>query len=177
MSKYRQHLPQLNDQLFMTDGGLETTLIFHHQIDLPCFAAFDLLKNNPGTALLEDYFERYAEIARTEQVGLVLEAPTWRANPDWGRKLGYSDTALAEADRRAIALLVRIRDKYETPTTPIVISGNLGPRGDGYRAEARMSIDEARAYHSTQIETFAATEADMVSAFTINYPNEGIGVI
>ncbi|TCK39278.1 homocysteine S-methyltransferase [Paraburkholderia sp. BL8N3] len=177
MSKYRKHLPQLNDQLFMTDGGLETTLIFHQKLDLPYFAAFDLLKDEAGTAQLEGYFRRYAEMARGENVGLVLEAPTWRANPDWARKLGYSDAALADANRKAISLLVRIRDEYETPATPIVISGNLGPRGDGYRVDARMSVDEARAYHAPQIETFAATDADMVAAFTINYAEEGIGVV
>ena len=177
MSPYRQHLPQLADSLFITDGGLETTLIFHDGIDLPCFASFALLRDEEGTAMLERYFARYAELARRENVGLVLESPTWRANPDWAGKLGYAAASLADANRRAIALLARVRAAYETPATPIVISGNLGPRGDGYRADARMSQSEARAYHQPQIETFAATDADMVAAFTINYVDEAIGVI
>ncbi|CAB3797913.1 homocysteine S-methyltransferase family protein [Pararobbsia alpina] len=177
MSQYRQHLPQLDDRLFMTDGGLETTLIFHNGLDLPYFAAFDLLKNDEGTALLEDYFKRYAEMARRHGVGLVLESPTWRANRDWAEKLGYSDTTLAEANRKAIALLVRVRAEYESPVTPIVISGNLGPRGDGYRVDARMSADAARDYHLQQVETFSRTDADMVAAFTINYSEEGIGIV
>jgi len=176
MRKYRDHLPQLNDQLFITDGGLETTLIFHEGIDLPHFAAFDLLKDHSGTAVLERYFKRYAEMARHHGLGLVLEAPTWRANPDWAQRLGYSDTALADAHRKAIALLARVRAEYEMPTTPIVISGNLGPRGDGYRVDARMTADEASRYHLKQVETFAETEADMVAAFTINYADEGIGI-
>lgn len=177
MSQYRTHLPQLDDALFMTDGGIETTLIFHEGIELPCFAAFDLLKDEAGTARLEAYFRRYASLARSEGVGLVLEAPTWRASADWGRKLGYSDAALAEANRRAIGLLVRVRDAFETPGTPIVISGCLGPRGDGYRIDSRMTRDEARAYHQAQIDTLASTEADMIAAFTMTYPEEGIGVI
>ncbi|SAL54680.1 homocysteine S-methyltransferase family protein [Caballeronia humi] len=177
MSQYRQHLPQLADHLFLTDGGLETTLIFHESVDLPYFAAFDLLKDDAGTAQLERYYARYAALARGEKVGLVLETPTWRANPDWAQKLGYSGAALADANRRAVALLARVRAEYETPATPIVISGCLGPRGDGYRAEARMSADEARAYHQPQIETFAETEADMVAIFTVNYADEGIGVV
>ncbi|WP_321796854.1 homocysteine S-methyltransferase family protein [Caballeronia sp. J97] len=177
MSQYRTHLPQLDDALFMTDGGIETTLIFHDGIELPCFAAFDLLKDLAGTARLEAYFRRYASLARTERIGLVLEAPTWRANQDWGRKLGYSEAELDKVNRKAIELLVRVRAEFETPDTPIVISGCLGPRGDGYRIDSRMSRDEARAYHQPQVDTLAATEADMVAAFTITYPEEGIGVI
>jgi S-methylmethionine-dependent homocysteine/selenocysteine methylase len=48
MSKYRHQLPQLSDKTFITDGGLETTLIFHHGFDLPEFAAFDLFKLSSG---------------------------------------------------------------------------------------------------------------------------------
>ena len=176
MSKYRQRLPQLKDHLFMTDGGLETTLIFHDQVDLPYFAAFDLLKDEKGTAVLQRYYASYAELARAHRVGLVLEAPTWRANPDWAAKLGYDRETLADANRKGISLLLKIRDLYETPQTRIVISGNLGPRGDGYRPGACMSAQEAQDYHSAQIDTFAQTDADMVAAFTMNYVEEAIGI-
>lgn len=176
MSKYRNRLPQLKDQLFMTDGGLETTLIFHDNVDLPFFAAFDLLKDDKGTAILHRYYTRYAELARSHGVGLVLEAPTWRANPDWGEKLGYDAMTLADANRKAISLLLNIRALHETPETRIVISGNLGPRGDGYKPSACMSAQEACTYHLPQIETFAQTDADMVAAFTMNYIDEAIGI-
>lgn len=176
MSKYRTRLPQLGDDVFLTDGGLETTLIFHHGLALPHFAAFDLLRDAAGTAVLQRYFERYAQLAREQDRGLVLETPTWRANPDWGAKLSYDASALAEANRRSIELLLAIRGAFESRRTPIVISGNLGPRGDGYIPGARMSAAEARGYHSLQVECFAGTEADMVAAFTMNYPEEGIGV-
>ncbi|HEY8608376.1 MAG TPA: homocysteine S-methyltransferase family protein [Noviherbaspirillum sp.] len=177
MSKYRHHLPQLDDRYFMTDGGLETTLIFHEGIDLPHFASFDLLKNAAGTRALESYFRRYAEIARQHECGVVLEAATWRANPDWGARLGYDAAALAEANRRAIALLERVRAECETASTPIVISGNLGPRGDGYRTEGRMTARQSRDYHARQIEVFAGTSADMVAAFTMTYPEEATGIV
>lgn len=176
MSKYRSLLPQLGDDLFLTDGGLETTLVFHEGVTLPHFAAFDLLKTAAGTGTLRRYFERYAGIARSLEIGLVLETPTWRANPDWGAKLGYDAPALARANRRSVDLLHEIREAFETPRTPIVISGNLGPRGDGYRPTARMSAAEAQAYHAPQIETFARTDADMVAAFTMTYPEEAIGI-
>src|SRR6476619_8502369 len=163
MSKYRNRLPQLGDDLFLTDGGLETTLIFHDGLSLPCFAAFDLLRDEAGTAVLRRYFERYAGIAREQERGLVLETPTWRANPDWGAKLGYDAGALADANRRSVGLLLEIRQAFERRGTPIVISGNLGPRGDGYAPGARMTVQEARAYHAPQVETFADTDADMVA--------------
>jgi homocysteine S-methyltransferase len=176
MSKYRRRLPQLRDRIFLTDGGLETTLVFHEGLDLPAFAAFDLLKNEAGLAVLRRYFERYTGIARAQRTGIVLETPTWRANPDWGARLGYDADALADANRRSVGLLLEVRAALATPETAVVISGNLGPRGDGYVPSARMSADEARGYHAPQIETFAGTHADMVAAFTMNYPAEAIGI-
>ncbi len=177
MSKYRGRLPQLRGELFLTDGGIETTLVFHEGVTLPCFASFDLLKDETGTAVLRRYFERYAELARSSELGLVLETPTWRANADWGAKLGHAANSLADVNRRSVALLLDIRREYETSRSPIVISGNLGPRGDGYSPGARMSAAEAEEYHAPQIEVFAGTEADMVAAFTMNYPEEAVGIV
>jgi len=176
MSKYRNDLPQLKNKLFVTDGGLETTLVFHQGFELPCFAAFDLLKDEQGTETLRSYFVRYASIARQWGMGFVLEAPTWRANRDWATQLGYDAVTLADANRKAIGLMLELRNAYETTASPMVISGNLGPRGDGYVASARMSSDEARDYHSQQIETFAQTDADMISVLTLNYVEEAIGI-
>ena len=87
---YRERLPQLDGGLFVTDGGIETTLIYHHGLELPAFAAFDLLKDDAGTEELRRYYAPYAELARERGVGLVLESPTWRANPDWAAEIGYS---------------------------------------------------------------------------------------
>jgi homocysteine S-methyltransferase len=176
MSKYRHRLPQMQDSLFLTDGGLETTLVFHEGIDLPCFAAFTLLKTEDGVARLRKYFESYIDIALRQKTGIVLETPTWRANPDWARRLGYDDRALAEANRASVALLLELRKEFETGTTPIVISGNLGPRGDGYQPSARMSVAEAARYHEAQVNVFAKTDADMLGAFTMNYVEEAVGI-
>jgi len=177
MSQYRYNLPQLNRGLFLTDGGLETTLLFQDGYELPYFAAFDLLKDETGFRRLRDYYAQYAQIAVDQGTGMVLEAPTWRANADWAAKLGYDSATLADANRKAIGLLLEIRDEFETPSSPMVISGNLGPRGDGYAADARMSLEQARDYHAPQIQTFAATDADLVSALTINYVEEGVGIV
>jgi S-methylmethionine-dependent homocysteine/selenocysteine methylase len=175
-ARYRDRLPQLDGQFFMSDGGLETTLIFHQGLPLPENAAFDLLRHDEGVRVLRRYFDQYAAIARRRRLGFVLESPTWRANPDWASRIGYDARALAEANRKAIRLMQEVRAAWEGPGTPFVISGNIGPRGDGYFPDRRMRVHEALAYHAPQVETFADTAADMVAAFTLNYPEEAIGV-
>jgi S-methylmethionine-dependent homocysteine/selenocysteine methylase len=176
MALYRANLPQLSNDLFLTDGGLETTLIFREGIDLPDFAAFDLLKHAAGYQSLVNYFRTYAKMAQTYQVGLVLESTTWRANPDWATQLGYSSAELTEMNRQAIALLHTIRQEYETAQSPMVISGCVGPRGDGYIPADAMTAQEATDYHRAQIETFRDADADLVTAITMNYVEEAIGI-
>lgn len=176
MPKYRENLPQLNGKMFLTDGGLETTLIFHERIDLPHFAAFDLLKSTDGRNSLAKYFRTYAAIAREFEVGFILESATWRASSDWGKKLGYSADTLSAANQDSIELLVAIRKEFEADRSPMVISGCVGPRGDGYNVEARMSDEEAEEYHSEQIASFASTEADMVTAITMTHVAEAVGL-
>ena len=177
MPRHRRQLPQLSGRAFLTDGGLETDLIFHHGVDLPHFAAFTLAGHDEGRDTLRGYYRRYLELAAATGRGIVLEAPTWRASRDWGALLGHSAETLREANREALALMVELRDQASGGTPPAVISGNLGPRGDGYRADRRMSAAEAADYHGEQIATFADTEADLVSAFTLNYVEEAIGIV
>ena len=128
-AKYRAGLPQLSDKIFLTDAGMETTLIFHDGVDLPLFASFDLLKSAAGTELTRGYYARYCKLAHDAGLGFVLESPTWRANIDWAAKLGYSRTALADINRKAIDVMAGLRSEFETPQSPMVISGNIGPRG------------------------------------------------
>jgi len=176
MSQYRENLPQNTGRLFLTDGGLETTLIFHDGLDLPHFAAFDLLKQQAGRKTLDDYFRRYASIAVASGVGFILESATWRANADWGAELGYTKQELTAANKAAIDLLVEVRRDLETERTPMVISGCIGPRGDGYDPGTAMTANEARDYHAEQIGAFASTETDLVTAITMTNVNEAIGV-
>ena len=176
MAHYRNALPQLTGGLFLTDGGIETTLIFHEGLELPDFAAFHLLRSPEGEVALYKYFRTYAEIAQRFGAGLILESATWRANADWGTRLGYTSEALAEANRKAIHLLENVRNEYATDRTRVVISGCVGPRGDGYVPDSTMSEQEAEAYHRVQVETFADSAADMVCAITINYVEEAIGI-
>ena len=168
MTSYRKRLPQLDGGLFLTDGGIETSLMYNDGLELPDFAAFDLFKRPGGEAALRRYFGAYAAIAARFGTGLVLESATWRASADWGERLGYTRRDLVEANRSAIRLL------EDFPQA--VISGCVGPRGDGYQPGRTMTIGEALRYHRTQVGIFADSAADMVSAITMNYVQEAIGI-
>jgi S-methylmethionine-dependent homocysteine/selenocysteine methylase len=169
-------LPQLKGDLFLTDGGIETVLIFQEGLDLPEFAAFDLLKDEQGTERLRSYYRPYVALARERGLGFVLESPTWRANPRWAGAIGYDREQLDQFNRKAIALLGEIRDEQEPGGPPIVISGCVGPHDDGYNPAELLTAEAAQEYHSTQIGTFADTAADMVTAITMTYAEEAIGV-
>ena len=175
---YRDRLPQLRaDRPFITDGGLETTLIFHRGIELPLFAAFDLLKDAAGRAELRAYFDPYIRLARERGAGMVLDTPTWRASIDWGRRLGYAPDDLDQVNRAAVALAEEIRAAGEDEGTPVVINGVVGPRGDGYDPAQLMSAVDAEAYHAPQVQTFAQTAADMVTAVTMTHAEEATGIV
>ena len=176
-ARYRGALPQLRDTPFLTDGGIETTLIFHEGHDLPYFAAYDLLTRDGGEEALRRYFEPYVRIAGEHGLGIVLETATWRANQDWAERLGHAPDRLVELNRRAVELLEELRTEYEADSTPIVISGCIGPRGDGYVVGKTMTAEEAEAYHATQIATFAGTAADLVTAITMTYVEEAVGIV
>lgn len=172
-AKYRDALPQL-DAFLMTDGGIETDLIFNHGWDLPAFASFPLLETDAGREALAAYVADYLDIARQHDVGLLLETFTWRANPDWATSLGYSLDQMDQANRDAVVFFENLRSSAASDLQ-LVISGCIGPRFDGYIAES-MTAEDAHAYHSRQINTFAETGADLVSALTVTNVEEAIGV-
>ncbi len=176
VAKYRNNLPQLSDEIFLTDGGMETTLVFHEGLDLPAFAAFTLLKAEEGRQAMREYFDRYIPLATKNELGFVLESPTWRANPDWAAKIGYGPEDLHAANREGISFIEEIRGRHETTQSKMPISGCIGPQGDGYNPSCFMSAEEAEQYHQSQIDTFKDTAADFVTSFTICYAEEAIGI-
>ena len=169
-------LPQLQDRLFITDSGLETTLIYRHHLDLPAFAAFVLLETNAGRQRLRAYFERHAAIARAHGAGFIAESPTWRANRDRAQTLGYDAERLAMINRRAIMQLAELRARAGQDADTYVISGCVGPRHDAYDPAIRMGAAAAERYHEAQIQTFSDTPADLVTALTITYVDEAVGI-
>jgi S-methylmethionine-dependent homocysteine/selenocysteine methylase len=168
-------LPQLaSDAPFLTDGGLETTLVFIDGIDLADFAAFPLLDTEDGRHALARYYGPYLDLAQRFGAGMVLDTPTWRANLDWGPRLGYDAIGLAAVNRRAVEFVRGLAD--ERTGLDYIINGVIGPRGDGYVIGSTMSASEAAAYHGLQARSFAEAGAGMISAITMTYADEAIGV-
>jgi homocysteine S-methyltransferase len=176
MRRDGKSLPQLRDGLFLTDGGLETTLVFKHKLPLPYFAAFCLLNKKGGWATLAGYYRAFALIARSHDLSFILESPTWRASIDWGARLGYSAAAIADLNRLAIILMSELRAQLERPGRPMVISGCIGPRGDGYDAIQRITEVEAEDYHRHQISAFYDSEVDLITAISMTNIPEAIGI-
>ena len=168
-------LPQLAGLPVVTDGGLETDLIYHHDMDLPDFAAFVLVDDERGRDLLLRYYDDYVDIARRAGSAVQLETPTWRASADWGDRLGYSAADLRRVNRDSVALLHTVRDRAGLDS--FVISGCLGPRGDGYVAGEVVDPDDAAAYHTPQIEALAEAGADLVTVLTLTGTGEAIGIV
>jgi homocysteine S-methyltransferase len=162
-----------DDAIHLTDGGMETTLIYHDGIDLPDFAAFTVLADDAGRAALGRYYDAYLAVAEKRGLPIVLDTPTWRASSDWGARLGYSAEQLADVTRDAVAFL---REACAGRAAPVVTSGAIGPRGDGYVAADLMSTAEARSYHAPQVEALAAAGVDLVSAITMTYAEEAAGI-
>jgi homocysteine S-methyltransferase len=171
----RNSLPQLT-RLFVTDAGLETDLIFNRGIDLPFFASITLLRSDAGQSALDDYFRSYLDLARQLGTGCLLESASWRASPDWAPRLGIELGELEALNRASVDVLRRLRDEYHTERTPVVVSGCIGPRGDGYDPGTIMSAEEAEDYHSWQAFALAAAGPDLLSAITMTNVNEAIGI-
>ena len=162
--------------LLLADGGLETWLVYHEGVELPHFAAFDLLRRPAGRAILERYYRAFAELGAREGVGVILETATWRASADWGARLGYDAGQLEALHHELVDLLSRVRASFEPGPAPILVAGCMGPRSDAYAPTIRMTVEEAAAYHAAQIATFAATPVDLVVASTLGYVEEAVGI-
>ncbi|WP_313614102.1 homocysteine S-methyltransferase family protein [Agrobacterium sp.] len=161
---------------FISDGGMETDLIFHEGAELPLFVSFVLLDNPQGREMLRRYARSYCDMAQAAKRGFMLGTPTWRANCGWGAKLGLDDAAIRDVNRRAIAFARDLRDNHPW-RNHILIEGVLGPAGDGYAPEELLTPADATRLHSAQLEAFAEEEVDIASAFTITHPGEAIGII
>ncbi len=159
---------------FITDGGLETTLIFQQGIDLPEFAAFPLLDTDEGRSQLAGYYALYLDLADRLGLGIVLDTPTWRASREWGARLGYDVPRVASVNRHAVAFIADLAREH--PALTVVLNGVIGPRGDGYVVDSTMQPSEAAEFHALQVRSFAEAGADMISAITMTYVEEAIGI-
>lgn len=164
------------DDLMLTDGGLETVLVFHDGIDLPAFAAFPLVTTEEGRDRLAEYFRDFLRVAAPTGAGFVLETPTWRASSGWGAQLGFDREGLRRVSADSVALAHRLRAEWDGEGS-VLVSGAMGPRGDGYVPGEMMTSAEAADYHLAQVRDFAEDGVDLVTSFTFSYAEEAIGQV
>jgi len=175
MARYRTALPQLSDGIFLSYVGMETDLIFNRGIDLPGFASFPLLESDEGRDILRSYLADQVNLAKQTGVGVLLESPTWIANRDRSAGIGYKPEHLLKLNDAAIKLMAKVRDLHGD--LPTILSAVVGPRGDAYAPANQMTAIEAENYHAEQIEVLSRTDADLISAHTICYTEEAIGIV
>jgi homocysteine S-methyltransferase len=169
-------LSRLGQELWLAEGGLETELVFHDGIDLPCFAAFTLLDSDEGRARLARYYDGFLDMTERLGRGFVMDSQTWRASHGWGAKMGLSAGRIAEINAESVAFLQGLRAGRGTQAGRILVNGVVGPSGDGYAPETQMTVAKAWDYHQPQIDALAAAGVDMATAMTMTHVEEAIGV-
>lgn len=167
-------LARMGDRLHLTDGGLETAMIFHEGLDLPQFAAFTLLNTAEGVAAMRRYFTGFLDQAALLHMGFVLDTATWRASEGWGEVMGLSPGDIDRINREAVIFAQTLRDAHGEGTA--LLNGVIGPHGDAYRPDSVLSPDEAFDYHHRQVGVLADAGVDMVTAVTISSTGEAIGI-
>lgn len=176
MRMHTHELPQLKGQMFVTDGGIETHMIFNEGQDLPDMSVFLLNMSEAGREKMREYYRAYIPICQQAGQGFLFDTNTWRANPDWGTRAGYDAVRLREANIRAVEFCQEMQAEFAAAGVSSVISGVIGPRRDAWQHDRRMTVEEAIAYHTAQIEAFADSDADYVTAYTLTNVPEAVGI-
>ncbi len=169
-------LPQARGQMFLTDGGVETHLIFNHGHEVPDMSVYVLNDSEAGREAMRAYYRAYIPICQEAEQGFLFDTNTWRANPDWGLRAGYDVAKLREANIRAVEFCQEMQAEFAAAGVSSIISGVIGPRRDAWQYDARMTVEEAMAYHGSQVAAFAETDADYVSAYTLTNVPEAVGI-
>jgi len=176
LAKYRHALPQLDGKMMLTDGGTETYLIYKENLEIPHFSAFHRLADETGYRIIENYYRNHAAVAAKHNVGFIFCSLTYRASRDWGDLLGYSSGALAAINHKAIEMYRNIAAEFESAQSPMVMSGCIGPRGDAYNLDLKMSAEQSQEYHAEQIASFDEAGIDMITGLTLSEVNEAVGI-
>lgn len=162
--------------LYLSEGGQETEIMYKFGHDLPEFAMFTLLDNPSAMAEVRGMYQRYLDVAARHGFAVLMGGLDYRASPDWAGKLGYSASALSDAQLRAIEFLREVSRPYHSLLPEIRYVGIVGPRGDAYELNLTITAAEAEDYHSVQVDTLRKAKVDLVSAMTINSVEEAIGI-
>lgn len=176
MTPMTPKLPHQTDDIFLTDGGTETWLMYKRGFELPEFSAFHLLNDPRSAAALREYYMTFANVAKKLGTPFIFDSLTYRASKDWGALLGYSTQSLAEMNYKCFELYRECAAEAGLAAENTVISGCIGPKGDAYETNQDLTAESAEAYHAEQIQTFKAAGVDIVTALTLNTTDEAIGI-
>jgi len=166
---------------FLTFGGVETHLIFDKGVELREFAAFEVLDDEAAWRALEDeFFFPTMNAALAHGHGMLVDCLVWRASPDYVAKLGRKE-GVAALNRRAVDAARRLvadwraRSGSTRESCPIVLTADLGPRGDGYKSST-VTADAAAKYHDAQVRSLADAGAEMLAGWTMTGIAEAVGL-
>jgi S-methylmethionine-dependent homocysteine/selenocysteine methylase len=150
--------------------------MYKYGFELPQFAMFPLLDNPDAVSKMREMFRSYLDVVAKNGMSALMGDLDYRASPDWGELLGYSPEGLAEANHHSIVFLREIANEYTSDIPEILIQGLIGPRGDAYERNERITENEAEDYHSVQLQTLKNANVDLALAVTFNNVPESIGV-
>jgi S-methylmethionine-dependent homocysteine/selenocysteine methylase len=167
---------QCDGELFLTEGGTETEIMYKWGFELPHFAMFSLLENRDAMSAMRGIFRRYLDVVAKHEMSAMLTGLDYRASPDWGALLGYSPEALADANHRSIDFLRDVARDYSGDIRRTLVGGCIGPRGDAYQLNRSITSTEAEDYHAVQLTTLKQADVDFACAMTFNNTAEAIGV-
>lgn len=174
MSSFPEQKPGL---YYLTEGGVETEILYKWGYELPHFAMFPLLERSDARSVIRDMYKRYLDVTARYGLAALMGGFDYRASPDWGAKLGYSRQGLHDATIGSIEFLRELAGEYQGALSDTRIMGYVGPRGDAYLGKSRMSVEESRDYHSVQVQTLKTAKVDLITAMTFNAIDEAIGVV
>jgi S-methylmethionine-dependent homocysteine/selenocysteine methylase len=151
----------------LTDGGIETRIIYEFKHAIGDFESFELLENESGRNILRQIYQSYADVAVRYGLPIQLGTPTWRASRKW-------TSEFIRVNAEAVELLREVT--YRAARTRIILAGVIGPASDGYTTREALKEDDAFAYHYDQAGTLAARDVDLLYAPTFPAFSELYGV-
>jgi homocysteine S-methyltransferase len=159
-----------SDALILTDGGIETRLMFELGVALPEPLESAALV---GTDALRDVYASYIAAARAHDLPVILGTPTFRAGARYAEAAGAD---VGEVNAAAVRHHRALRDAAG-PGAPVLIAGVLGPYGDAYTPAQAPDAAFAERYHAAQADALAQAGVDFLFAPTFPAVDEALGCV
>lgn len=165
----------LKDTVFaLSEGSVYERLRRDPSIEFDPFLAHATLIYEPHSAsVLERVHREYLDVGQRYGLPMFALTDTWRANQERINKSKFKGHMVNQDNAR---FLTKLRDSYSKAVQPILIGGQISPRGDAYLPEHAPPENEAAEFHTPQIEALAQTEVDFLFASTLPALSEARGI-